>query len=153
MFCCAGTLSLPAASADDATMELIKVLRDKGTISEQDYQMLQNSANQEAMKQQAAAQAAEDKGLELSCLVYPDVPSLVRGDPGRLRQALQTAPSMSIQPALARLMRRIPRPAQQRWNAAMLNWVYRLPVRRPLYQPAARSLSPWAMQMLATRMR
>ena len=31
---------------------------------------------------------AEDKGLELSCLAYPDVPSLVRGDPGRLRQAL-----------------------------------------------------------------
>ena len=31
---------------------------------------------------------AEDKGLELSCLAYPDVPSLVRGDPGRLRQVL-----------------------------------------------------------------
>ena len=31
---------------------------------------------------------AENKGLELSCLAYPDVPSLVRGDPGRLRQAL-----------------------------------------------------------------
>ena len=34
-----------------------------------------------------AVQAA-DKGLELSCLAYPDVPSLVRGDPGRLRQVL-----------------------------------------------------------------
>jgi CheY-like chemotaxis protein len=31
---------------------------------------------------------ADDKGLELSCLAYPDVPSLVRGDPGRLRQTL-----------------------------------------------------------------
>jgi two-component system sensor histidine kinase/response regulator len=31
---------------------------------------------------------AEDKGLVLSCLAYPDVPSLVRGDPGRLRQTL-----------------------------------------------------------------
>ncbi len=31
---------------------------------------------------------AGEKGLELSCLAYPDVPSLVRGDPGRLRQAL-----------------------------------------------------------------
>ena len=31
---------------------------------------------------------AQDKGLELSCLAYPDVPSLVRGDPGRLRQIL-----------------------------------------------------------------
>jgi signal transduction histidine kinase/DNA-binding response OmpR family regulator len=34
------------------------------------------------------AMRAESKGLEFSCLVYPDVPSLVRGDPGRLRQAL-----------------------------------------------------------------
>jgi PAS domain S-box-containing protein len=31
---------------------------------------------------------AHDKGLELSCLIHPDVPSLVRGDPGRLRQVL-----------------------------------------------------------------
>ncbi len=34
------------------------------------------------------AVAAEEKGLELTCLAYPDVPSLLRGDPGRLRQAL-----------------------------------------------------------------
>ena len=31
---------------------------------------------------------AHDKGLELSCLIYPDVPALVCGDPGRLRQIL-----------------------------------------------------------------
>jgi len=31
---------------------------------------------------------ADGKDLEFSCLVYPDVPSLVRGDPGRLRQIL-----------------------------------------------------------------
>jgi signal transduction histidine kinase/CheY-like chemotaxis protein/HPt (histidine-containing phosphotransfer) domain-containing protein len=34
------------------------------------------------------AMRAADKGLEFSCLVYPDVPALVRGDPGRLRQIL-----------------------------------------------------------------
>ncbi|WP_291323517.1 hybrid sensor histidine kinase/response regulator, partial [Desulfonatronospira sp.] len=31
---------------------------------------------------------AEEKGLELVCSMDPDVPSLVRGDPGRLRQIL-----------------------------------------------------------------
>ncbi len=31
---------------------------------------------------------AEEKGLEFVCMVEPDVPSLLRGDPGRLRQVL-----------------------------------------------------------------
>lgn len=31
---------------------------------------------------------AEEKGLELTCLVTPEVPSWLRGDPGRLRQIL-----------------------------------------------------------------
>jgi TMAO reductase system sensor TorS len=31
---------------------------------------------------------AEEKGLEFACLIQPEVPSLLRGDPGRLRQIL-----------------------------------------------------------------
>ncbi len=34
------------------------------------------------------AQRAEDKGLELACLIYHEIPSRLRGDPGRLRQIL-----------------------------------------------------------------
>ena len=31
---------------------------------------------------------AREKGLELTCLIHPEVPALVRGDPGRLKQIL-----------------------------------------------------------------
>jgi two-component system sensor histidine kinase/response regulator len=34
------------------------------------------------------APKAYEKGLEIACIVSPDVPSLVRGDPGRIRQIL-----------------------------------------------------------------
>ncbi|MCP4716063.1 MAG: response regulator [Deltaproteobacteria bacterium] len=37
---------------------------------------------------EALALRAQEKGLEFSCLINHDVPSLVRGDPGRLRQIL-----------------------------------------------------------------
>jgi two-component system, sensor histidine kinase and response regulator len=39
---------------------------------------------------------ANEKGLELVCLINPDVPSLLRGDPGRLRQILLNIVGNSI---------------------------------------------------------
>ncbi len=43
--------------------------------------MLEDFSDAEALK-------AHDKGLEFACLIDPEVPSLVCGDPGRLRQIL-----------------------------------------------------------------
>lgn len=42
------------------------------------------------------AQRADDKGLEMACLVHHDIPSALRGDPGRLRQILVNLASNAI---------------------------------------------------------
>jgi len=42
------------------------------------------------------AMRAQDKGLELVCMVDPEVPSQVRGDPGRIRQILTNLVGNSI---------------------------------------------------------
>ena len=54
LFCCAGMFSLPAVSSDDALLDLIKVLRDKGTISDADFQVLKNAATSEKQQDDVA---------------------------------------------------------------------------------------------------
>jgi len=61
ILCCASSLSLPAHSADDTMTDLLKVLRDKGTISEEDYHALESAAKQE----KAAASAKTSPGIVL----------------------------------------------------------------------------------------
>ena len=64
---CASAFSAPALSANDALMDLLKVLRDKGTISEQDYQAIKDAAREETAEREetAAAIAQEPEGLIL----------------------------------------------------------------------------------------
>lgn len=45
---------------------------------------------------QLLAHKAHDKGLELICLIDPDVPSLLQGDPGRLRQVITNLATNAI---------------------------------------------------------
>lgn len=54
-----GAAVMPAQANNDAMMDLLKVLRDKGTISAEDYSMLQNAAA--ADKEMAEADKAEIK--------------------------------------------------------------------------------------------
>jgi phosphate-selective porin OprO/OprP len=57
LFCLSSMYSLPAVSDTDAMADLLKVLRDKGTISDSDYQALKKAA--EADKAQAKEDVAE----------------------------------------------------------------------------------------------
>jgi len=45
LLCLSSTFSLPAVAAGDAMINLLKVLRDKGTISDPDYQSLKKAAH------------------------------------------------------------------------------------------------------------
>ena len=54
-----GAAVMPAHAGNEAMMDLLKVLRDKGTISAQDYDMLKNAAA--ADKEMAEADKAEIK--------------------------------------------------------------------------------------------
>lgn len=47
------TQTVPVAADNTAMLELIKVLRDKGTLSESDYQMLKNASGAEAEQKRA----------------------------------------------------------------------------------------------------
>jgi len=57
LLCFASAISLPAAASSDAMADLLKVLRDKGTISDSDYEALKNAAQSD--KEQRKSDVAE----------------------------------------------------------------------------------------------
>ncbi len=65
-------------------LDFSKIEAGKLTIESVDFHL----PNQSEETAAAFAEQAQKKGLELSCLVGPDVPARVAGDPGRLRQVL-----------------------------------------------------------------
>ena len=61
LFCLSSTFSLPALSATDAMVDLLKVLRDKGTISDSDYNALEKAAKSDkAQIKKAVSDATKD---------------------------------------------------------------------------------------------
>lgn len=75
IFGCLTALSTPTLAANEAMQELLKILRDKGSITNEEYQMLRNAAEAdgeeiEAVKQEAEAAADEAKDAAKS---LPDV--------------------------------------------------------------------------------
>lgn len=72
-----GAATLPAQANNDAMMDLLKVLRDKGTISSEDYQLLKSAADADQVSNEEVAEKIEkvekesvsvklDKGLKIS---------------------------------------------------------------------------------------
>lgn len=67
-----GAATLPAQANNDAMMDLLKVLRDKGTISSEDYNLLTNAAV--ADKEMSAAEKAEmKKEVEQATASMPEI--------------------------------------------------------------------------------
>jgi two-component system, sensor histidine kinase and response regulator len=65
-------------------LDLSKIEANRLELEEIDFDL--RSAIEESV--QLLAEKAHGKGLELGCLIDPDVPSAVAGDPGRLRQVI-----------------------------------------------------------------
>ena len=57
-------LVMPAQADNSAMIELLKVLRDKGTLSESDYQMLKNASGEEAEKERTELMTAQEEMKE-----------------------------------------------------------------------------------------
>ncbi|HET8808525.1 MAG TPA: porin, partial [Methylophaga sp.] len=67
-----GAATLPAQANNDAMMDLLKVLRDKGTISSEDYNLLTNAAA--ADKEMSEAEKAEMmKEVETATANMPNI--------------------------------------------------------------------------------
>ena len=56
-------VSTPAVAANDAMLELLKVLRDNGTISDEAYSLLKNSAQADAERTDAKIEETAEKKL------------------------------------------------------------------------------------------
>ena len=83
-----GAAVMPAQANNDAMLELLKVLRDQGTITEQNYQLLVNAAN--ADKQASAETNAKVAQVEATTAVTEEKVAQVT-------QKVEEAPSVSLQ--------------------------------------------------------
>jgi PAS domain S-box-containing protein len=73
-------------------LDLSKIEAGKMVLDTTDFDL---RATVESIVDMLAIQAGK-KGLELTCLVAPEVPSLLRGDPGRLRQIIVNLASNAV---------------------------------------------------------
>ena len=88
MIVCAASLATPAYAANDALLELMKILRDKGSITQNEYELLVNAAKTEEEKVETVKQEVKkdvekqvaEATKELPTITTKDKIEIVSGD-------------------------------------------------------------------------
>ena len=87
--------------AADSLLTLVNDLLDYSLIEERKFTLARMNFDLRTTVEdtvQLLALRAREKGLELDCLIHHEVPSLLFGDPGRLRQILVNLTHLALRP-------------------------------------------------------
>jgi len=73
---CMAAMSAPAMATTEAMQDLLKILRDKGSITQEEYELLSNAAKADAEKVEGVKQEAKEVAEEAASDKIKDIPEI-----------------------------------------------------------------------------